>query len=61
MYILLMYTILRPPKDIKIRQPGPELRGVLKCYSTVGHPVVMYSYGLGEMSGEFGETSYDQL
>ena len=23
--------------------------------------LVMYSYGLGEMSGGFGETSYDQL
>ena len=35
----LRHSAITTSKDIKIRQPGPELRGVSKCYSTVGHPV----------------------
>ena len=36
----LIHSAITTSKDIKIRQPGPELRGVSKKPRTFGHPVV---------------------
>ena len=35
----LIHSAITTSKDIKIRQPGPELEGVSKCPRTFGHPV----------------------
>ena len=35
----LILSTFTTSKDIKIRQPGPELRGVSKYPRTFGHPV----------------------
>ena len=45
----LRHLAITTSKDIKIGQPGPELRGVSKCPRTCGHPVVK-SYRRGQIS-----------
>ena len=66
----LSHSAITTSKDIKIRQPGPELEGVSKSPRTCGHPVdICSTWDLGSLilvngsllSWWFGQSDFVQL